>query len=224
MSVSSPNEKNDFAENETLKSISSDISQSSISTRLKIICRYYEVFYAIDVCGKRLHDQYLYRNPNGLSVVGVAPTHVLLQEGRKVVKVNLIVVQSSLQSNKQRKRKKNVNRTPFVSSQSYLAEITCNDNTTYFVYSCLSGHLLELNENLTDKPHLVSEKPESEGYIAILVPRDFGTMYLTLQQYLQTRNFTSLDQKKDDNNNNKSRESSSRYFSIDSKESHGGPK
>jgi hypothetical protein len=201
-----------------------------------------------DVCGKRLHDQYLYRNPNGylvpqyqlispknlfltlcfllcsLCVVGVAPTHVLLQEGRKVVKVNFNVVQSSLQSNKQRKRKKNVNRTPFVSSQSYLAEITCNDNTTYFVYSCLSGHLLELNENLTDKPHLVSEKPESEGYIAILVPRDFGTMYLTLQQYLQTRNFTSLDQKKDDNNNNKSRESSSRYFSIDSKESHGGPK
>jgi glycine cleavage system H lipoate-binding protein len=60
----------------------------------------------------------------------------------------------------QRKRKRNGKKPTFVHPQSCLAEITCSDNTSYFVYSCISGKLVELNDTLLTNPHLVSEKVE----------------------------------------------------------------
>ncbi|MEE6519257.1 hypothetical protein FKM82_030907 [Ascaphus truei] len=38
-------------------------------------------------------------------------------------------------------------------------------------HCCIRGRLLEVNENLLQKPGLLKEKPSTEGYIAVVLPK-----------------------------------------------------
>ncbi|XP_022807189.1 protein Simiate-like [Stylophora pistillata] len=41
----------------------------------------------------------------------------------------------------------------------------------YSLYSCIKGKLVEVNEELVTKPQLLLEKPETEGYLAVVLPK-----------------------------------------------------
>uniref|UniRef100_A0A1A8I4M9 Protein Abitram n=1 Tax=Nothobranchius kuhntae TaxID=321403 RepID=A0A1A8I4M9_NOTKU len=59
----------------------------------------------------------------------------------------------------------------FVTDFAPLCRITCSDDTQYTIYSCIRGRLLEVNENILKTPNLLLEKPSTEGYIAVILPK-----------------------------------------------------
>ena len=64
------------------------------------------------------------------------------------------------------KSKKNASK---LTQWSPLCHITCSDNTTYTLCSCVRGVLLEINEQLVEKPELLHEEPQERGYVAIVM-------------------------------------------------------
>ncbi|XP_050794229.1 protein Abitram isoform X4 [Gopherus flavomarginatus] len=49
--------------------------------------------------------------------------------------------------------------------------ISCSDGEEYTIYSCIRGRLMEVNENILDNPTILQEKPSTEGYIAVVLPK-----------------------------------------------------
>ncbi|XP_043396252.1 protein Abitram isoform X3 [Chelonia mydas] len=49
--------------------------------------------------------------------------------------------------------------------------ISCSDGEEYTIYSCIRGRLMEVNENILDNPAILQEKPSTEGYIAVVLPK-----------------------------------------------------
>lgn len=71
---------------------------------------------------------------------------------------------------------------------SPLCEVTCANGSKFKIFATLRGHLLEINRRLVDTPQLLTEKPLTEGYVAIIRPKNGETFQhlLTLEAY-QTR-------------------------------------
>nr|XP_026646760.1 protein Simiate [Zonotrichia albicollis] len=49
--------------------------------------------------------------------------------------------------------------------------ISSSDGEEYTIYSCIRGRLIEVNENILSNPALLQEKPSTEGYIAVVLPK-----------------------------------------------------
>jgi len=70
--------------------------------------------------------------------------------------------------------------------ESLICEVTCSNGAKYSLYSCIKGKLVEVNEELVSKPHLLFEKPETEGYLAVVLPKLTENVldgHLTQEQY-----------------------------------------
>nr|XP_009680771.1 PREDICTED: protein Simiate isoform X2 [Struthio camelus australis] len=49
--------------------------------------------------------------------------------------------------------------------------ISSSDGEEYTIYSCIRGRLIEVNENILNNPAILQEKPSTEGYIAVVLPK-----------------------------------------------------
>ncbi|XP_030521892.1 protein Abitram [Rhodamnia argentea] len=114
------------------------------------------------------HDQYVYRHPNGLCVVGLAPTHVAFRDEGGVMGVDFNVGKSDRSAIKVTgKRKKNAQH---FESNTMLCKV-CTKSDSYVVRCCVKGSLLEVNERLIKQPDLLNSSADREGYIAIIMPK-----------------------------------------------------
>ncbi|KAM9083494.1 protein Abitram-like [Megaptera novaeangliae] len=52
-----------------------------------------------------------------------------------------------------------------------LCKIYCSDGEEYTIYTCVRGRLMEVNENILHKPSILQEKPSTEGYTAVVLPK-----------------------------------------------------
>uniref|UniRef100_A0A803JDP9 Protein Abitram n=1 Tax=Xenopus tropicalis TaxID=8364 RepID=A0A803JDP9_XENTR len=59
----------------------------------------------------------------------------------------------------------------FLTEHAPLCRISSTDGEEYTIYSCIRGRLLEVNENILQNPELLKEKPSTEGYIAVVLPK-----------------------------------------------------
>ncbi|XP_053874518.1 protein Abitram isoform X2 [Malaclemys terrapin pileata] len=59
----------------------------------------------------------------------------------------------------------------FLTELAPLCRISCSDGEEYTIYSCIRGRLMEVNENILDNPTILQEKPSTEGYIAVVLPK-----------------------------------------------------
>nr|XP_054375489.1 protein Abitram isoform X1 [Pongo abelii] len=59
----------------------------------------------------------------------------------------------------------------FLTELAPLCKIYCSDGEEYTVSSCVRGRLMEVNENILHKPSILQEKPSTEGYIAVVLPK-----------------------------------------------------
>lgn len=114
------------------------------------------------------HDQYVYRHPNGLCVVGLARTHVAFRDEGGVTGVDFNVGKSDRSAIKVTgKRKKNAQH---FESNTILCKV-CTKSDSYVVRCCVKGSLLEVNERLIKQPDLLNSLADREGYIAIIMPK-----------------------------------------------------
>ncbi|CAJ1344935.1 unnamed protein product [Effrenium voratum] len=127
-----------------------------------VLSRGFERFYFLsdegDLCVKR--------HPNGLLVVGLAPSHPLRSGSGSVVKLEFHEDISEKEAHGKRGR-----GGANVSRKTVIAEISLQDGSVVQVKAPFEAQLVELNSNLTEEPQLLQSSPEDEGFVAILQPR-----------------------------------------------------
>ncbi|XP_056154157.1 protein Abitram isoform X1 [Lampris incognitus] len=135
-----------------------------------VIDRYYTRWYRTDLKGKSCEDHCILQHSNRICVVTLAETHPILQDGRTIKGINYKISNGcSRLNNKVSGKSKRGGQ--FLTDFAPLCRITCTDETEYTIYSCIRGRLLEVNEDIIKRPSLLLEKPSTEGYIAIILPK-----------------------------------------------------
>ncbi|XP_021902781.1 protein Simiate [Carica papaya] len=135
------------------------------------------------------HDQYVYRHPNGLCIIGLAPTHVAFKDQGGITAVDFNVGKSDRSGFKVTgKRKKNAQH---FESNTALCKVRTS-YASYIVRCCVKGSLLEVNDRLVKNPALLNSSADREGYIAIIMPKPadwlkFKSSLLTLEEYKKMR-------------------------------------
>uniref|UniRef100_A0A1A7YTX0 Protein Abitram n=1 Tax=Iconisemion striatum TaxID=60296 RepID=A0A1A7YTX0_9TELE len=135
-----------------------------------VIDRYFTRWYRADMKGKPCEDHCILQHSNRLCVITLAETHPVLQKGRTIKSISYQISNGcSRLNNKVSGKSKRGGQ--FVTDFAPLCRITCSDDTQYTIYSCIRGRLLEVNEVILETPSLLLEKPSTEGYIAVILPK-----------------------------------------------------
>ncbi|NWW95301.1 F206A protein, partial [Rhynochetos jubatus] len=107
-----------------------------------------------------------------ICVITLAEAHPLLQNGKTITSVNYqISPNCSRLQNKVSGKSKRVRLSQFLTELAPLCRISSSDGEEYTIYSCIRGRLIEVNENILSNPALLQEKPSTEGYIAVVLPK-----------------------------------------------------
>ncbi|XP_015787479.1 protein Simiate [Tetranychus urticae] len=136
---------------------------------------------------------------NRIGVVTLAHNHPLLTNDSPVEKLDFQVKDNTnrLDNKVSGKWKKGGQR---VDQNSQLCIATCKDGTSYAIFACMRGTLIEINEKLFTDPNILRQKPWSEGYIAIIFPlvKSFKTEKESLMSWTDYKKF--LDESEPKNN------------------------
>lgn len=144
--------------------------------------------------GKPCEDHCILQHSNRLCVVTLADTHPILQNGRTIKSINYQISNGcSRLNNKVSGKSKRGGQ--FLTDFAPLCRITCTDETEYTIYSCIRGRLLEVNENILERPTLLLEKPSTEGYIAVILPKFEESKSIT-ENLLSREEFESVVSKR----------------------------
>merc|ERR1719321_1216801 len=111
---------------------------------------------------------YSHQHPNGLHVVGLAPSHPLRRpDGPRIVELRF---RPGIAENEVHGKRNKGAAT--VTSRTVLADLKLSDGAEFTLHAGVSGALVELNERLTKEPTLLQgEEAEDEGFLAIVHPR-----------------------------------------------------
>ncbi|XP_032491495.1 protein Abitram-like [Phocoena sinus] len=108
--------------------------------------------------------------PCRICVITLAGSHPVLQSGKVIKSISYQISTncSRLQNKVSGKFKRGAQ---FLTELAPLCKIYCSDGKEYTISSCVRGRLMEVNENILHKPSILQEKPSTEGYIAVVLPK-----------------------------------------------------
>ncbi|XP_052682304.1 protein Abitram-like [Crassostrea angulata] len=155
-----------------------------------LVDRYYQSRYLIDSQSKKNEDICILTHSNRICIVTVAEWHPLLREKKTISQISYDVEGVNRMDNKISGKGKR--GAQLLTPSSPLCEVTCTDGSKYIITCGVRGQLIEVNETLLKSPDLLSLKPQTEGYIAIVLPKlgDFeGTTknLLSKDEYIKIR-------------------------------------
>ncbi|CAJ1083985.1 protein Abitram [Xyrichtys novacula] len=159
-----------------------------------VVDRYYTRWYRADMKGKPCEDHCILQHSNRICVVTLAHTHPILQDGRTIKSINY-QISNGCSRLKNKVSGKSKRGGQFLTDYAPLCRITCTDETEYTIYSCIRGRLLEVNESILETPSLLLEKPSTEGYIAVILPKFEESKSIT-ENLLSRDQFDSLVSKR----------------------------
>lgn len=150
--------------------------------------RYYTPMFVMDYQGIKGNDQYIYFHSNKLCIIGIAPGHILFKNKNMPNSISFQGNNRDLSLNLVSGRNKKGGY--WIDRQSILCEILCDNNIKYKLHGCVKGHLIELNEKISNDPLLLYNKPYSDGYVAIINPNlneimEVQPLLLTAEEYLE---------------------------------------
>jgi hypothetical protein len=127
-------------------------------------------------------DQYVSVHTNGVCVVGLAPTHPLVDVARGLIIAS--IDQRAVKAISGKKKRGAL----FCQPDTVLFTATCTDGSVFKIRAGVGGKLVEVNERIVADPTLLQRRPETDGYIAIVLPRmadvgDARRSFLTAEQY-----------------------------------------
>ncbi|XP_069769391.1 protein Abitram isoform X2 [Narcine bancroftii] len=135
-----------------------------------VVDRYFTRWYKTDVKGKAFEDHCILQHSNRICVITVAESHPVIESAKNIKRISYqISANCSRLQNKVSGKSKRGGQ--FLTELAPLCRITCEDGEEYTIYSCIRGRLLEVNENILQHPSLLQEKPSTEGYIAVVLPK-----------------------------------------------------
>ncbi|XP_075865020.1 protein Abitram isoform X1 [Microcebus murinus] len=128
-----------------------------------LVDRYFTRWYKADVKGKPCEDHCILQHSNRICVITLAGSHPVLQSGKTIKSISY-----QISTNCSRLQNKGAQ---FLTELAPLCKIYCSDGEEYTISSCVRGRLMEVNENILHKPSILQEKPSTEGYIAVVLPK-----------------------------------------------------
>ncbi|XP_063686908.1 protein Abitram-like [Bolinopsis microptera] len=133
-----------------------------------VLDRYYSKKYYVDAGKVEGNDQIVAQHHNGLCVVMIPPTHPICSKTVQSVdyKISDTCDRSDIVLSGKKKR-----GASFMNPQSKMCTVVCTDGSSYVLLCGVRGKLLEVNEALKTSPQLLSERCDSDGYIAIIQPK-----------------------------------------------------
>ncbi|XP_001625801.2 protein Abitram isoform X2 [Nematostella vectensis] len=142
----------------------------SEATRKTVVDRYFSRGYMTDVNGRCGEDQCVLLHSNKICVVTVSPEHPLVKEKCAITSINFQISSkiNRLDNHVSGKSKKGAQ---WMMPDDALCEVTCSNGTTYTLNSCIKGKLVEINQELLKTPELIKLKPETDGFIAVVLPK-----------------------------------------------------
>eukprot|EP00871_Galdieria_phlegrea_P004231 jgi/Galph1/4809/GphlegSOOS_G3497.1 len=135
------------------------------------IQRYFELFYypyrrsnanEVDLC----EDVMIAKHSNHVFVVFLSSKHALFQQQQTVVGVEPVKWGSQ---QKVRGKWKKGGRS--VQPRTAICRLATQSGKEYVVPAGVYGTLVEVNQRLIKEPNILLDKPTTEGYIAIILPR-----------------------------------------------------
>ncbi|KAN0028969.1 hypothetical protein ACTFIV_010837 [Dictyostelium citrinum] len=131
-----------------------------------LIERYYSQYYFIDTTSTDpniTEDQYVNQHTNELAVIGVAPSHPVLQQEIEKIEFRENAINNEVSGVRKTGGFK-------LQSNTILCVITCSNGKEYFLRSCIKGKLLEINKELINNPSLLKTNHATSGFLAIVEP------------------------------------------------------
>ena len=134
--------------------------------------RYFTRYYKLNVKIQN-NDHLVLMHSNKIAVCAIAPSHPLLDSTKYQIKnVHFLQNVNDEMSGKHKHNAKNLN------VMQPMCKVYCDkigenglEECYFVIYSCLNAKLLEINERLLINPELLQQKPATEGYLAILMPK-----------------------------------------------------
>lgn len=108
-------------------------------------------------------DTCVARHHNGICVICVSQQHPIVTESKQVTKVEYRVPFQQVRG----KRKRGGIR---VEPLTRLCMLTCDSGEVFTVQTGVKGIIVEYNDNLQKSPSLITDKPLTDGYLAIVLP------------------------------------------------------
>uniref|UniRef100_A0A8C6F694 Protein Abitram n=1 Tax=Monodon monoceros TaxID=40151 RepID=A0A8C6F694_MONMO len=146
-----------------------------------LVDRYFTRWYKADVKGKPCEDHCILQHsncnntgsifaPRRICVITLAGPHLVLQSGKAIKSISYQISTncSRLQNKVSGKFKRGAQ---FLTELAPLCKIYCSDGEEYTMSSCVRGWLMEVNESILHKPSILQEKPSTEGYTAVVLPK-----------------------------------------------------
>ncbi|CAK8692207.1 protein Abitram-like [Clavelina lepadiformis] len=148
-----------------------------------VVERYFTSGYQVNLpkCWKKgtdepseanFNDVRILRHSNKICIVTIAPSHPLIKQAEtyKVTGISLKVTEKLDRSQNQvhGKRKRGAH---WLNPSSPLCIISCEDGSRHTVYCGIRGSLIEINPRLLNDPSLLQKSYETNGYIAIVMPK-----------------------------------------------------
>lgn len=156
-----------------------------------VVERYYKRMYALDVMGKPNEDICLMFHSNRVCVITLAPSHPIVLENKSVKQVDYQITEKvNRLDNKVSGKTKRGGQ--FLTYESPLCRVTCDDNRMFVIRAGFNGRLLEVNENLHSTPQLLVNKYETNGYIAIAIPTRKNNFVDGREKLLDRKNYLKL--------------------------------
>lgn len=118
--------------------------------------RYFVKRYKLDTREDRQEDICILEHSNRICVITLAHSHPVVYEGKKITKIEFLDIKTGKQ---------------WTHETSPVCRIICDDGNVYSVLASIRGKLIEVNERLLVDPQLLVDKPNTEGYLAMLLPR-----------------------------------------------------
>ena len=133
-----------------------------------VVERYFQKYYHKK--NDRCEDICILAHSNNICLVTLAPTHVALSEG-SIKSVSYEFGNQTIDKVVSGKKKHGAFK---VNPKRPICQITTELGNTYTITTGISGKLIEVNKNLLTDPGLVSRKPESLGYLAVILHKYVG--------------------------------------------------
>ena len=115
-------------------------------------------------------DYCLLFHSNKICAVTIAKSHKIFRNNVAIKKVNF-KVNNKVDRMENKVRGKGKKGGQLVEEKAVLCIVECEDGTEHHIRACVRGKLVEVNENLITNPQLLLEKPETDGYIAIILQK-----------------------------------------------------
>ncbi|KAJ3441067.1 hypothetical protein M0812_13071 [Anaeramoeba flamelloides] len=116
---------------------------------------------------KEIYDQqYVLIHPNNIALIGITEEHPIIKENLEINSISFEIDGINRLNNNVKGIKKKGGQ--FFQVGDTICELNCSNQKTYKIISPIKGKLIEINELIIDKHHLIKEDNYDTGFISIV--------------------------------------------------------